>query len=90
MGRPRPRGGQRFVAQMHRLGVGATRPVIGFVAFPMPRYPSEASGSITVGAHRVRFLRDGAVAFPAMLEAIGNAECEVVLEMYWFGADNVG
>ena len=47
-------------------------------------------GMIAVGAHSVRFLRDGAAAFPAMLEAIEGATREVLLEMYWFGADRVG
>jgi cardiolipin synthase len=35
-------------------------------------------------------LRDGAEAFPAMLRAIETAEREVLLEMYWIGADRVG
>jgi cardiolipin synthase len=43
-----------------------------------------------VGADSVRLLRDGAEAFPAMLEAIARAEREVLLEMYWIGADAVG
>jgi cardiolipin synthase len=38
----------------------------------------------------VRLLRDGAQAFPAMLEAIGRATREVLLEMYWIGPDAVG
>jgi cardiolipin synthase len=44
----------------------------------------------TVGGDRVRLLRDGLEAFPAMLEAIANAESEVLLEMYWIGDDEVG
>ncbi|HEX4447602.1 MAG TPA: phospholipase D-like domain-containing protein [Polyangiaceae bacterium] len=43
-----------------------------------------------VGADAVRLLRDGAEAFPAMLEAIAGAKDEVLLEMYWLGADAVG
>ena len=43
-----------------------------------------------VGADSVRLLRDGAEAFPAMLEAISRAEREVLLEMYWIGADSCG
>jgi cardiolipin synthase len=43
-----------------------------------------------VGADQVRLLRDGVEAFPAMLEVIGNARREVLLEMYWVGADAVG
>jgi cardiolipin synthase len=43
-----------------------------------------------VGADEVRLLRDGAQAFPAMLEAIEGARHEVLLEMYWIGFDVVG
>jgi cardiolipin synthase len=52
--------------------------------------PKPPPGSIAVGAHRLRFLRDGAVAFPAMLAAIESAKREVLLEIYWLGADRVG
>jgi cardiolipin synthase A/B len=38
----------------------------------------------------VRLLRDGVEAFPAMLDAIARAEREILLEMYWIGADGVG
>jgi cardiolipin synthase A/B len=43
-----------------------------------------------VGADRVRLLRDGAQAFPRMLAAIAAARREVLLEMYWIGADLAG
>jgi cardiolipin synthase len=43
-----------------------------------------------VGGDRVRLLRDGVEAFPAMLEAIAGAKREIILEMYWVGADPVG
>jgi cardiolipin synthase len=43
-----------------------------------------------VGRDAVRLLRDGALAFPAMLDAIAHAEREVLLEMYWIGSDLVG
>ncbi|MGH7437548.1 MAG: phospholipase D-like domain-containing protein, partial [Polyangiaceae bacterium] len=43
-----------------------------------------------MGPNGVRLLRDGAVAFPAMLEAIAGASREILLEMYWVGADRVG
>ena len=43
-----------------------------------------------VGEDAVRLLRDGTQAFPAMLAAIAAAEREVLLEMYWIGADAVG
>jgi cardiolipin synthase len=45
---------------------------------------------VAIGPNRVRLLRDGAAAFPAMLEAIGLAKQEVLLEMYWVGSDRVG
>jgi cardiolipin synthase len=48
------------------------------------------SGFHTVGANSVRHLRDGREAFPAMLDAIERARQEIVLEMYWIGADVVG
>jgi cardiolipin synthase len=44
----------------------------------------------SVGGDKVRLLRDGAQAFPAMLEAIAAAQREILLEMYWVGADAVG
>ena len=43
-----------------------------------------------VGTDRVRLLRDGVEAFPAMLAAIAEAKKEIILEMYWVGADAVG
>lgn len=43
-----------------------------------------------VDGDKVRLLRDGVEAFPAMLEAIAAAHTEVILEMYWVGADAVG
>jgi cardiolipin synthase len=43
-----------------------------------------------VGEDRVRHLRDGVEAFPAMIDAIDGATREVLLEMYWVGADAVG
>ncbi len=43
-----------------------------------------------VGSDEVRLLRDGVEAFPAMLEAIAAAKREILLEMYWVGADAVG
>jgi cardiolipin synthase len=43
-----------------------------------------------VGSDEVRLLRDGIEALPAMLAAIANAHREILLEMYWIGADAVG
>lgn len=45
---------------------------------------------VTVGTDKVRHLRDGAEAFPAMLAAIEQAKHEVLLEMYWITADRIG
>lgn len=38
----------------------------------------------------MRLLRDGRQVFPAMLGAIERATKEILLEMYWIGADAVG
>ena len=43
-----------------------------------------------VDENEVCLLRDGKQAFPAMLDAIANAEREVLLEMYWVSPDAVG
>src|SRR5688572_24805663 len=43
-----------------------------------------------VAGHRVTLLRDGARAFPAMLDAIREARTQVLLEMYWFDSDEIG
>ncbi len=43
-----------------------------------------------VGTDSVSLLRDGKVAFPVMLDAIANAQREVLLEMYWVSADSCG
>ncbi len=45
---------------------------------------------MTVGANRLRLLRDGTQAIPAMLDAIACARDEVLVEMYWFDSDGVG
>ena len=47
-------------------------------------------GTFTVGLDRLRLLRDGTIAHAAMLEAIVVARHEVLLEMYWIGADHAG
>ena len=44
----------------------------------------------SVSGNHVTLLHDGAQALPAMLEAIENAEHEILLEMYWFGSDRTG
>jgi cardiolipin synthase len=43
-----------------------------------------------IAGNRVRLLRDGAEAFPAMLKAIEEAHSEILLEMYWFASDRTG
>ncbi len=43
-----------------------------------------------VGPNRVRLLCDAREAYPAMLAAIRSAREEVLLEMYWIGADVAG
>jgi cardiolipin synthase A/B len=55
-----------------------------------PSAPAPLGADALVGSNRVRLLRDGREAFPAMLEAIAGAEREVLLEMYWFGSDATG
>jgi cardiolipin synthase len=55
-----------------------------------PADSGEKAPWFPVGEDSVRLLRDGAQAFPAMLAAIGGARREVLLEMYWIGADPVG
>ena len=63
---------------------------------PRPSPPSTAAPPppeptwFDVGGDRVRLLRDGAQAFPAMLEAIAGARREILLEMYWVEPDAVG
>jgi cardiolipin synthase len=55
--------------------------------------PSQAASGppwFAVGGDTVRLLRDGAQAFPAMIDAIERAQREVLLEMYWIGDDPVG
>ena len=53
---------------------------------PMLSLPS----FMDVGPDRVRHLCDGREAYPAMLAAIAAASREVLLEMYWVGADSAG
>lgn len=43
-----------------------------------------------VGGNRIRLLRDGREAFPAMLDAITGARRQILLEMYWLGSDQIG
>ena len=61
---------------------------------PIPAPPGASAPReppwFVVGDDRVRLLRDGVEAFPAMLDAIAKAEREILLEMYWVGADAVG
>lgn len=43
-----------------------------------------------VRGNRVTLLHDGAACLPAMLDAIEQAEHEILFEMYWFGSDRTG
>ncbi len=52
--------------------------------------PSRAFAKIDVGAHRLTLLRDGAQAFPAMLEAIASARRTLCLETYILRDDKTG
>ena len=52
--------------------------------------PDKSDGYLPVGEDRLRLLRDGREAYPAMLAAIRGAREEICLEMYWVGADAVG
>jgi len=54
------------------------------------RVDDSGSPWFEVGGDSVRLLRDGAQAFPVMLDAIAHARREILLEMYWIGADAVG
>lgn len=52
--------------------------------------PTGAVGYFAIGDDRVRHLIDARQAYPAMLSALGQAEREVLLEMYWVGNDAAG
>jgi len=54
------------------------------------RFGSTQGFEAYVEGTRVTLLHDGVQCFPAMLDAIANAEHEVLLEMYWFGSDGTG
>jgi cardiolipin synthase len=56
------------------------------IRFPLRR----AKGVAYVAGNSVTLLRDGAEAYPSMLEAIGGSTEQVLVEMYWFGSDKVG
>ena len=43
-----------------------------------------------VSGNRVTLLNDGVQCFPVMLTIIGEAEREILLEMYWFASDRTG
>jgi cardiolipin synthase A/B len=47
-------------------------------------------GFFEVDSNRLRLLRDGREAYPAMLDAISAARREVLLEMYWIQGDRAG
>ncbi len=58
---------------------------------PWRKFFARAAGfEASVSGNHVTLLHDGAQALPAMLEAIEDAEREILLEMYWFGSDQTG
>ncbi len=66
--------------------VGPHAELAHHVAHPSPLTPEWT----TVGEHRLRLLRDGIEAFPALDAAIDAASTELLLEFYWFGSDALG
>jgi cardiolipin synthase len=52
--------------------------------------PFQDPGEHFVEGNQVRLLRNGSAAFPEMLSAIAGAEQQILLEMYWFGSDQIG
>lgn len=51
---------------------------------------SNAYCDLNVGFHRLRLLKDGTQAFPAMLEAIAHAKSTICLETYILEDDRIG
>jgi len=51
---------------------------------------SDTTPFLPVDANRVRLLRDGRAAYPAMLDAIAKARREILFEMYWIQGDRAG
>jgi cardiolipin synthase len=54
------------------------------------RFGSKRGFEAYVEDTHVTLLHDGTQCFPAMLDAIANAQHEILLEMYWFGSDETG
>ncbi|WP_437765046.1 phospholipase D-like domain-containing protein [Sorangium sp. So ce281] len=52
--------------------------------------PAPAFAEMTVGAHRLALLKDGAQTYPAMLEAIAGARRTICLETYILRVDRTG
>jgi cardiolipin synthase len=52
--------------------------------------PAALGPFLDVDGNHLRLLRDGREVFPAMLDAIGRAKREVLLEMYWIQGDKAG
>ncbi|HRI70094.1 MAG TPA: cardiolipin synthase ClsB [Polyangium sp.] len=66
------------------------RPALEVLAGPSPTRESGAYCDVVVGFHRLRLLKDGTQAFPAMLEAIKNARATICLETYILEDDRIG
>jgi cardiolipin synthase len=60
------------------------------VAIARMRFRDSQAPPRYVDGNRVTLLRDGAEAYPAMLDAIHSAREQVLFEMYWFGSDRAG
>jgi cardiolipin synthase len=85
----RPTGGR-----LNRQGAHRPRtlpcPRLELLADPELAASPDSAPSFAVGPTRVRLLRDGARAYPAMLGAIARAQHEILFEMYWFQGDRTG
>ncbi|WP_437671863.1 phospholipase D-like domain-containing protein [Sorangium sp. So ce131] len=57
---------------------------------PAPALAASAFAEMTVGAHRLALLKDGAQAYAAMLAAIAGAERTICLETYILRDDRTG
>lgn len=80
----------KALARLAQLGGRSATIGVSRMAGSSSPLASKMREPVDLGANRVRLLRDGAEAFPAMLDAIARAQREVLLEMYWVGADRVG
>jgi cardiolipin synthase A/B len=66
------------------------RPTHDVLAGPSRPRATGAYCDLNVGFHRLRILKDGEQAFPAMLDAIKNAKSTICLETYILEDDQIG